>query len=474
MSFRKENDLIEVQISDFAFGGKGIAWEETEKGKRPIFVPNTLPGQTVQARVIKAKKSFVETKLISVQQRSKEETATPYQEIPGAPYAFLPIERQHHYKVTATLDVFERIGKIKNTKDKFQGLISSPLTWNYRNKMEYAFSNKIAIPNTDESAFAFGLGFKKRGQWALVENLDKESGLFDATFENKLNEIRIYLENTGLPAWNPAKCEGFFRTLTVRKSFFTNTLLLNLTTSSQEGEKFNADDFAAFVTALLPEKIEGILHTLNDGKGERNLEEQQEPTLSYGKAFLNEKMHNLNFRISIDSFFQPNPNCAALLYQKVVDLVKDYHKQNAIMDLFCGTGTIAQLLAQQIKDTEIIGVDIIESAIQDAIENAKENNIEQVKFLAADVGKFLLENPHYKNKIGTIVLDPPRAGITPKGLRRLIELNAETIVYVSCNPATQARDAEVLEQAGYALEKFWLVDQFPHTAHIESIAVFTR
>jgi 23S rRNA (uracil-5-)-methyltransferase RumA len=177
----------------------------------------------------------------------------------------------------------------------------------------------------------------------------------------------------------------------------------------------------------------------------------------------------------MQSFFQTNPLCAEKLYQKVIDylLENEIPNDQIILDLFCGTGTISQLIARH-TNNKVIGVDIVNSAIENANENAQKNKLLGLKFICADVGKFLLNNPEYQNKIHTIVIDPPRAGIAPKTLRKVIRLNAKIIIYVSCNPATQARDLVTLNEMGYDLDKFSLVDQFPHTSHIESIMVFRK
>ena len=177
----------------------------------------------------------------------------------------------------------------------------------------------------------------------------------------------------------------------------------------------------------------------------------------------------------MQSFFQTNPKCAEKLYQKVIDYLLEYEidKDQIILDLFCGTGTIGQLISKHTTNN-IIGVDIVESSIKNAIENAKINQLSRLKFISSDVGKFLLNHPEYQNKIHSIVIDPPRAGISPKSLRKVIRLNAKVIIYVSCNPATQARDLVTLNEMEYELKKFSLVDQFPHTAHIESIMLFEK
>jgi 23S rRNA (uracil-5-)-methyltransferase RumA len=176
----------------------------------------------------------------------------------------------------------------------------------------------------------------------------------------------------------------------------------------------------------------------------------------------------------MQSFFQTNPRSAEKLYDRVIKYAsEDLPHEGVLLDLFCGTGTIAQLLARG-TGREVVGVDIVSSAIDDARENALRNNLSHLTFHAADAGKFLLEYPEYQGRLACVVLDPPRAGIAPKTLRKVIALDAPRIVYVSCNPATQARDTETLIQAGYALKKISFVDQFPHTAHIEAVALFEK
>ena len=185
----------------------------------------------------------------------------------------------------------------------------------------------------------------------------------------------------------------------------------------------------------------------------------------------------------MSSFFQTNPACAQALYAEVIAAVDATPEEQSawlplstgefIMDLFCGTGTIAQMLARH-TGKPIIGVDIVEQAIEDARKSARNNGTDNIEFHAADVGKFLLEFPEYKGRIQSIVLDPPRAGISPKSLRKVIRMGAPRIVYVSCNPATQARDIVILREFGYELKRLKLVDQFPHTAHVEAIAVFEK
>lgn len=228
---------------------------------------------------------------------------------------------------------------------------------------------------------------------------------------------------------------------------------------------------------LFGKRVAGFIHTINDEIGDRTIATTGSIKLIYGDNKIVEKLLGLHFEISMKSFFQTNPKCAERLYNKVIDYALEDPstvENSVVLDLFCGTGTIGQILASKSNNAKIIGVDIIESAIADAKENAKRNGIKGLKFYASDVGKFLVEHPKYINNIKTIILDPARSGIAPKTLKKIININADRLVYVSCNPATQARDTVQLIEAGYQLKKLSLVDQFPHTSHIETVALFEK
>ncbi|TSJ44794.1 23S rRNA (uracil(1939)-C(5))-methyltransferase RlmD [Fluviicola chungangensis] len=470
------NQVIEVKIDDFAFGGQGLARMKSEEGDFILFVENTFPGQFVRARVDKKRKRHAECKLLEVLERSPLEKALPYQEISGAPYLFVPIEIQQEYKKKSTLDVYRKIGRIPDPGALFDQFISSPEVFFYRNKMEYSFSSIEHVPETGEEIDdAFALGFKRRGTWWKVENLNKPSGLFDEQWETILPEFRDLLKSFGLSAWHPPRKEGFFRHIVVRKSFDQDQLLLHIVTSSVGIKKFDTKKVVEFLKEKLGNRLAGIWHTINDNVADRAKIENGTSTLLFGESVVVEKMLGLSFEISMESFFQTNPKSAERLYTKAIDYVCDHAKDGGvIMDLFCGTGTIGQLVAQRVNAGEIIGVDIVEEAIEDAKRNAKRNKLEHLHFFAADVGKFLSLHPEYLNRIDTIVLDPPRAGIAPKTLQKVMALGASHLVYISCNPSTQARDTETLEQGGYKLTKLSLVDQFPHTSHIEAIAVYEK
>ncbi|MCR9252424.1 MAG: 23S rRNA (uracil(1939)-C(5))-methyltransferase RlmD [bacterium] len=474
-NFVKRGEVIEILIQDYAFGGKGIGRIKNEHGEYVVFVPNSLPGQLVRAQIKKASKSYAECKLQEVLSHSEEEIEMPFQEIPGAPYIKLPIEKQHDYKKSSTLELFKRIGKVDNIEDAFDEFITSPSTFHYRNKMEYAFSAIGYDHDLKKDVDEFTLGFKKRGTWWCGDDLKKDSGLFDKEVEDNLKLIKKYCQDTGLSPWHAPKREGFFRYFVVRKSYKTDQLLFNIVTTSNGLEKFDLPKFSEFLLSIFGDRIAGLLHTTNDDVGDRTIATTGKIQVVSGEDKIVEELLGLNFEISMKSFFQTNPKSAEKLYSKVLEYAlekKETVDNNIVLDLFCGTGTIGQILAAKSENSQIVGVDIVESAIQDARENAKRNGIEGLKFYAADVGKFLKEHPEYQGKIRTLILDPARAGVAPKTMKKIIDLNAERMVYVSCNPATQARDAELLAEAGYQLKNISLVDQFPHTSHVECVALF--
>jgi 23S rRNA (uracil-5-)-methyltransferase RumA len=247
-------------------------------------------------------------------------------------------------------------------------------------------------------------------------------------------------------------------------------------TSSENAEKFDVDAFSTFLREKLGDRLAGFQHTTNDNVADRAKIENGTWRLVYGDAIIIEDLLGLKFEISMESFFQTNPKSAEKLYNKALDYVfeEEIPTGKVVMDLFCGTGTIGQIVSTRKNNIQIVGVDIVPEAIEDAKRNALRNNIQGIEFFAADVGKFLKEHPEFIGSISTLILDPPRAGIAPKTLLKAIDLGAENIVYISCNPSTQARDAETLAKAGYELQKITLVDQFPHTGHIESIVKFKK
>ncbi|MFN6015006.1 MAG: TRAM domain-containing protein, partial [Flavobacteriales bacterium] len=263
-------ETVDLEIADYAFGGRGIARIPTEEGSYVVFIDNTFPGQLVKARIETKRKRHAEAKLLEVLRRSEDEVALPFQEISGGPYIYVPVELQEAFKKQSTLDVFGRISNIRAIDERFDEFISSPKHFFYRNKMEYSFSSiEHDLEIGEELDDAFALGFKRRGTWWKVESLNKPSGLFDEEWETLLWEIREFLKKTGLPAWHPPKKEGFFRHIVVRKSFNQDQLLLNLVTSSTGLDKFDARLFCEFLRSKLGDRLAGFQHTINDNVADR-------------------------------------------------------------------------------------------------------------------------------------------------------------------------------------------------------------
>lgn len=469
------NQLVDLEIQDLAFGGRGLAKVATPQGHYVVFIPGTLPGQQVRCRITKPKNSYAEAKLQQILSSSPQEEASPYQATPGAPFLNWPLARQKDHKYQSTLDLYQRIGKVEEVKSRFDHWIDSPRSTHFRNKMEYSFSAVRYDAAKDSFEDDFALGFKKRGQWLAVEPLERDSGLFDSDWENLLPDLSQYFQDQGHTAWHPRTHQGFLRMLAVRKSFTEDALLVNLVSSSQELSFFDAAAWAHWLQEQLGSRLAGVLHTINDDPSDRPRSTDGQRHQLLGRNSLQEELLGLRFQISLESFFQTNPASAELLYRQALDYVWETPppEDAVVLDLFSGTGTITQLLAQGQPSATIIGVEIVPEAVEDAKANAQANGFSDLQFVAADVGRFLLEHPQYQGRIHTVVLDPPRAGIAPKTLRKVMRLGAQRIVYISCNPATQARDFETLQDWGYQLDKFSLVDQFPQTAHVESIALLS-
>ena len=507
----KKGQTITLTISDLAFGGKGIAKIKLEDSENknseklfPIFIDGGLPGQEVEVKISKKKRRHAEAKIVKIIAHSDQEIEIPYQEVPGAPWAKLPIETQQKYKKAQVEDLFKKFTKV-NFEEIFDEYISSPLTWEYRNKMEYSFGPSTESFKLESSPLVkgdlgdsekqpkkiwehsgFALGSKKRGQFWLVQSLEKPSGLFDIEFEEFLPEIEKICKSSKLPAYNSRTNIGFWRQITVRKSFAENSFLIDIVTNiPTQAENPKALETIKILEENLTQKfgenLAGIFWTQSDDTGNAS-QKYHKRKLIHGNSTITETIQiaedkaPLTFNISLDSFFQTNVKSAERLYKKVLDYARENILNSGnriILDLFCGTGTIGQILAQNLDKTKITGVEIIPSAVEDARKNAKNNKIRNILFKCADVRKFLKGIPPFERQhISSIILDPPRAGITPKTLQKLIDFAAPEIIYVSCNPATLVRDTKTLEENNYQLEKITLVDQFPHTSHVECVTRF--
>ncbi len=458
MTNLKRGEELTLEITQAAWGGKGLAKHESG---RVVFVPGALPGQTVTAKVTRVKKRHADAKLLRVEARADYEIETNFQETPGGPYLRVPYATQLEWKQTQVTELLRRVAGVDITP-VLRAVVPSPQIHFARNKMEYSFG-----PN---AAGGPALGSKVRGQFWCVEGLAKPSGMFDEQLETLLPGLLEQCLGVAPTVYDQRTHEGVWRQLVVRKSFAKDELLVCVVTSSQGGE-LALGPLVEWLQAELGPRLAGVLHQVSDDVSDSASKYTSRDTL-WGRDTLVEAINGLEFQLSVDSFFQTNPLAAERLYEQVVRLA-GIPAGGLGLDLCCGTGTIAQLLAAGQPDARVIGVEIVPSAVQDAEANAQRNGLTNVEFAVGDVRPWLknfLDGGDDRPTVDVVTLDPPRSGVSPKVLRRLIEVAPPTLVYVSCNPGSLAADLQQLLESGYRLTDFVLVDQFPHTHHVECVA----
>jgi 23S rRNA (uracil1939-C5)-methyltransferase len=415
-----------------------------------VFVRGAVPGDRVRTRIGKSKRSWAEAELVELLEPSPEriKPAVPH---PGAPWQVLPYERQLEEKEAQVRDALERIGGFEGPP--VEPIVPAEQQLRYRNKLEYSFGE-------DEQG-ELVLGFHRPGRFDLIDDVT-----VDILASERVDEVReavkAWCREEGLSAWDRESQTGLLRNLVVREGRRTGQVQARLITSP--GSDFRADELAAATPAdsFLWTRAEGVAETTRGGKTK---------TVK-GSAVLEEELCGLRFRISPDAFFQTNTEMAERLYGVAAELAGLTGREK-VLDLFCGIGTIALILA--LDSAEVWGVELVEEAVADAIENARLNGIDNARFFAGDVRLAMRELLEQSGSPDLIVVDPPRAGLSQKVGRRIIEGEAERIVYVSCNPTTLAPNArQLVDDGGYTLKRVTPVDMFPQTPHIESVALLER
>lgn len=447
--------IVEVNITDLAFDGKAVA--KMENGK-VLFLNAGLPGETVRARVTKTKRNFNEAVVLEILTKSDERINPKcghFDFCGGCSWQDLEYTKQLEIKTMHVNSCIERIGGLENVK--ISEIMPSPDIFNYRNKMEFSFN---VHPEQ-----GFTLGLHKRNSYADIFDLN-ECHLPSPVYSEIVRWFREYVKRKQIPVYDVENHTGYMRFLVIRDAKNRNELMLNVVTNF--GEFKDAGTFVSEMTAQFPD-ITTIVHNENGQRS--NIAVGEKETVLYGDGFITEQLCDKNFRIRANSFFQTNSKQAENLYQAAFDMLQP-EKENKILDLYCGTGSIAICLANSVS--EVVGVELVEDAITAANENAEINQCDNVTFVQSDVKEFMNGLKEKKESFDAIVTDPPRSGMHPKVLKRMIEMSPEKIMYISCNPATFARDAKVLSEAGYALPNVQPVDMFPHTRHIELASVFYR
>jgi len=460
----KKGQIAEGRIDHVVFPNKGIAI--TEEGDR-VVVKNTIPGQKVSFLVNKVRKGKAEGRPLETIERSPlevEASCPHFGECGGCTYLSLPYEEQLKIKESQVRGMMEEaIGDA--CEYEWLGIKGSPLQAEYRNKMEFSFGD----------AFKDGplaLGQHKRGSFYDILTVT-ECQIVDEDFRAILKATVEFFGEKEISFFHRLTHVGYLRHLLVRKAVKTQEILVDLVTTTQmENDADLLNQWKDMLCVLpLQGELKGVLRTKNDSVADVVRNDGTE--ILFGQDYFYEELLGLKFKISPFSFFQTNSLGAEVLYETAREFIlsdnADLLREKTVYDLYSGTGTIAQMLAPVAK--EVVGVEIIEEAVEAAKENAALNGLENCKFLAGDVLKVLdtiEEKPDY------IVLDPPRDGIHPKAIEKIINYGVENMIYISCKPTSLARDLEIFLARGYDVKKICCVDMFPNTVHVETVCLLSK
>ncbi|MBP5151310.1 MAG: 23S rRNA (uracil(1939)-C(5))-methyltransferase RlmD [Lachnospiraceae bacterium] len=447
----KKGQELTGRVTEVNFPNKGIV--ETEEG--PIIVKNVIPGQKIKARVLKLRKGKPEGMLLEVLEPAPEAVSAQcphFGTCGGCTYLTMSYEDQLKMKEKQALKLLESVVKYDF---KWEGIKGSPVFEGYRNKMEFSFGDEYKDG-------PLSLGLHRLGSMFDVL-FTKDCYICDEDYRAILVAVREYFLKKGFKNYHRMNHTGFLRHLLIRKSVTTGEILVALVTTDEE--ELDSKEFVELVTGLkLKGKIAGILHTINNSLSD--VVQSDETRLLYGRDYIEESLLGLKFKIGEFSFFQTNSRSAEVLYSTVRDYVKSIDDASfagsTVFDLYSGTGTITQLMSP--VAAKVIGVEIVEEAVEAARVSAKENGIENCEFICGDVLKVLDD---VTEKPGLIILDPPRDGIHPKALPKIIDYGVDNIIYISCKPTSLVRDLGPLQEAGYRVVRACAVDQFPWTANIE-------
>ncbi|MBL4938077.1 23S rRNA (uracil(1939)-C(5))-methyltransferase RlmD [Clostridium sp. YIM B02515] len=443
----------EILIEKTEFPGFGVGNVEDKK----VYVKNALPGQKILGRISKKKDSYAEAKTLEVLEdvNYKIENKCPhFNECGGCTHQFISYEKQLEFKKQQVLELLEQ-GDIKGFE--FLGIEKSPEEFEYRNKMEFTFGDY-------EKGGELSLGMHIKGKSFGIVTVDS-CQIIDEDYRKILSSVLKYFREKNLPQYKVMKHEGFLRNLVIRKAKNTGEILINIVTTSQID--FDFSEITEILRSMPYEGLlTGIIHSVNDSLSD--VVAADKVNILFGRDYIIEKLLGLKFIITPFSFFQTNSKGAEKLYSLVRDFMEDSDSK-VVFDLYCGTGTIGQIVAPNAK--KVIGIELIEEAVEAANENAKLNGLNNCTFIAGDVAKVITQ---VKDKPDIIILDPPRPGVHPTALKYVIDFNAKDIIYVSCNPKSLVNDLTTLTSEGYVVEKVVLMDLFPHTPHIETVVKLSK
>ncbi len=456
----KKGQVYQGVVERVDFPNKGVV----KVGEETCIVKSSLPGQKIEFGVNKVRKGKAEGRLLQVMEKSPLETGSPCSHFGvcgGCTYLSLKYDYQLQIKEEQVKKLLDSVLHKQDTPYIWEGIKGSPAQYEYRNKMEFSFGD-------ERKDGPLSLGMHKRGSFYDVVTVD-DCKIVDEDYRQILNSTLEYFKDKNVSYYHRMRGEGFLRHLLVRKAVKTQEILIALVTTSQgEIEEGVIEGFKDMLLALsLNGSIAGVLHIINDSVAD--IVKSDETKILYGQDYFYEELLGLRFKISTFSFFQTNSLGAEVLYETAREYIGELGSDKIVFDLYSGTGTIAQLMAPVAK--KVIGVEIVEEAVEAAKKNAQLNGLSNCEFIAGDVLKVLDE---VEEKPDMIILDPPRDGIHPKALPKIINYGVDRIVYVSCKPTSLVRDLEVFLKNGYVVEKATAVDQFPWTANCETIVLLSK
>jgi len=446
--------IITVEIEDLAFDGKSVAHLD---GK-VVFLDGGLPGETVTAEITRSKPRYSQATVLEITDKCDARIparCSHFDHCGGCTWQDLEYERQLHFKKKQVSECLSRLGGLEDVA--VDDVIPSGNIFDYRNKMEFSFHV------IDEGGFHLGL--HRRGRYDDIFDLDR-CFLQSDTANEIVHRVREFVKNENIPVYDLRTHTGFMRFLMLREAKRTGQIMVNIVTNA--GDLPAQDRLVERLTAEFP-NIATIVHGQNSKKS--NIAVSETENVLFGPGYIEEQLFDCRFRIRANSFFQTNSLQSEVLYETGFDLL-DPKPTDRLLDLYCGTGSIGILLASRVA--EVVGVELVEDAVRAAKDNAELNDITNIEFFQGHVKEFLKALRPEQRRFDIVVIDPPRAGLHPKALKRTIGLGADKILYISCNPATFARDARELTSAGYNVSKVKPVDMFPHTKHIELVALFSK
>lgn len=456
----KKGDYCEAVVETIEFPNKGVLHIDGER----VIVKNALPGQTIRFVINKKRKGKCEGRLLEVLAPSSleqtEGTCPHFGICGGCLYQSLPYEEQLKIKEQQVKSLIDGVC----SSYVFEGIKGSPVFKGYRNKMEFSFGDEFKDG-------PLALGMHRRGSFYDIVNTP-ECQIVNQDFCKILTYTLEYFTEKKAGYYKKLQHVGYLRHLLVRRAVKTGEILAALVTSGQTetletGEEELLEGWRAGLLSLsLEGSFAGILHIRNDSLAD--VVQSDETRILYGKDYFYEELLGLKFRISPFSFFQTNSLGAEVLYETARGYVGET-ADKVVFDLYSGTGTIAQIIAP--VASKVVGVEIVEEAVEAARENAAMNGLSNCEFIAGDVLKVIDE---LQDKPDLIILDPPRDGIHPKALEKIIDFGVDRMVYISCKPTSLARDLVVLQERGYQVEKVCCVDMFPATANVETVVLLSR